>query len=227
MTNINILKIFLQASLLVKLIIFILICLSILSWTIIICCARNVYTAKNSAVAFEKKFWSGIELSRIYQENKICCNALIGSEQIFNSGFKEYLRLHRISNQTNSNTIKNINRIMRISLNHEIANLERYIPFLGIIGSISPYIGLLGTISGIIHAFTSLGIVKQTTLQMVAPGIAEALITTAIGLFTAIPAVIAYNYLNHYINILEQNYNNFIEEFIVILYRQTFTKESK
>lgn len=112
---------------------------------------------------------------------------------------------------------------MRISMNRELENTETHIPFLGTVGSISPYIGLFGTVWGIMHAFIALGAVKQATLQMVAPGIAEALIATAIGLFAAIPAVMAYNRLNQRVNKLELNYDNFMEEFTAILHRQAFT----
>jgi len=115
---------------------------------------------------------------------------------------------------------------MRISFNRELESLETHIPFLGTVGSISPYIGLFGTVWGIMHAFIGLGSVKQATLQMVAPGIAEALIATAIGLFAAIPAVMAYNRLNQRVSKLEQNYDNFMEEFTAILHRQAFARES-
>ena len=112
---------------------------------------------------------------------------------------------------------------MRISMNRELETLETHIPFLGTVGSISPYIGLFGTVWGIMHAFIAPGAVKQATLQMVAPGIAEALIATAIGLFAAIPAVMAYNRLNQRVNKLELNYDNFMEEFTAILHRRAFT----
>lgn len=117
-------------------------------------------------------------------------------------------------------------RAMRISMNRELEALENHIPFLGTVGSISPYIGLFGTVWGIMHAFIALGAVKQATLQMVAPGIAEALIATAIGLFAAIPAVMAYNRLNQRVNKLEQGYDNFMEEFTAILHRQAFSSDS-
>ena len=111
-------------------------------------------------------------------------------------------------------------RSMRLAMNRELDNLELHIPFLGTVGSISPYIGLFGTVWGIMHAFISLGEVKQATLQMVAPGIAEALIATAIGLFAAIPAVLAYNRLSLRVSRMEQSYLNFIDEFSSILQRQ-------
>lgn len=148
---------------------------------------------------------------------------LSGSEQIFYSGFKEFVRLHRANSHAPEAVVEGASRAMRISMNRELENLETHIPFLGTVGSISPYIGLFGTVWGIMHAFIALGAVKQATLQMVAPGIAEALIATAIGLFAAIPAVMAYNRLNQRVNKLELNYDNFMEEFTAILHRQAFT----
>ena len=205
MTDMNILDLFLKASLLVKLIMLILIGFSIASWAIIIQRTRILNAAAREAEAFEDKFWSGIELSRLYQESQGKRDNLSGSEQIFYSGFKEFVRLHRANSHAPE------------------AVVETHIPFLGTVGSISPYIGLFGTVWGIMHAFIALGAVKQATLQMVAPGIAEALIATAIGLFAAIPAVMAYNRLNQRVNKLELNYDNFMEEFTAILHRQAFT----
>ncbi|AGH74596.1 Tol-Pal system protein TolQ [Edwardsiella piscicida] len=227
MTDMNILDLFLKASLLVKLIMLVLICFSIASWAIIIQRTRILNAATRDAEAFEDKFWSGIELSRLYQESQTRRDALSGSEQIFYSGFKEFARLHRMNSHAPEGVIEGASRAMRISLNREIEAMENHIPFLGTVGSISPYIGLFGTVWGIMHAFIGLGAVKQATLQMVAPGIAEALIATAIGLFAAIPAVMAYNRLSLRVNKLEQNYENFMEEFIAILHRQAFAADGK
>ncbi|BEH99792.1 Tol-Pal system protein TolQ [Edwardsiella ictaluri] len=223
----NILDLFLKASLLVKLIMLVLICFSVASWAIIIQRTRILNAATRDAEAFEDKFWSGIELSRLYQESQTRRDGLSGSEQIFYSGFKEFARLHRMNSHAPEGVIEGASRAMRISLNREIEAMENHIPFLGTVGSISPYIGLFGTVWGIMHAFIGLGAVKQATLQMVAPGIAEALIATAIGLFAAIPAVMAYNRLNLRVNKLEQNYENFMEEFIAILHRQAFAADGK
>lgn len=223
MTDMNILDLFLKASLLVKLIMLILIGFSIASWAIIIQRTRILNAAAREAEAFEDKFWSGIELSRLYQESQGKRDNLTGSEQIFYSGFKEFVRLHRANSHAPEAVVEGASRAMRISMNRELENLETHIPFLGTVGSISPYIGLFGTVWGIMHAFIALGAVKQATLQMVAPGIAEALIATAIGLFAAIPAVMAYNRLNQRVNKLELNYDNFMEEFTAILHRQAFT----
>lgn len=222
MTDMNILDLFLKASLLVKLIMLVLIGFSIASWAIIIQRTRILNAASREAADFEDKFWSGVDLSTLYQESQSRRDELQGAEQIFHAGFKEFARLHRGTGQAPEAVVEGASRAMRISTNRELEALEAHIPFLGTVGSISPYIGLFGTVWGIMHAFISLGAVKQATLQMVAPGIAEALIATAIGLFAAIPAVMAYNRLNQRVNKIEQGYDNFAEEFTAILHRQAF-----
>lgn len=226
MTDMNMFDLFLKASLLVKLVMLVLVCFSIASWAIMIQRTRILNRAMRDTEAFEDKFWSGIELSQLYQESQSRRDFLNGSEQIFYSGFKEFARLHCANSSAPKGVIEGASRAMRISLSREIEGLETHIPFLGTVGSISPYIGLFGTVWGIMHAFIGLGAVKQATLQMVAPGIAEALIATAIGLFAAIPAVMAYNRLNLRVNKLEQNYTNFMEEFIAILHRQALITEA-
>lgn len=222
----NIFNLFLKAGFLVKLIMLILICFSIASWAIIIQRSRILNFATREMEAFEDKFWSGIELSRLYQESLTRRDRLRGSEQIFCTGFKEFARLHRALHHTPEAVVEGASRAMRISMNRELEALETHIPFLGTVGSISPYIGLFGTVCGIMHAFIELGTTKQATLQMVAPGIAEVLIATAIGLFAAIPAIMAFNHLSLSVHRLEQGYDNFIEEFINILYRQVFINNS-
>lgn len=225
MTDMNVYSLFMHASLVVKLIMVILIVFSIVSWAIIIQRSRLLSVAKVAAERFEDKFWSGIDLAQLYQESNARRDKLSGTEQIFYSGFKEFTRLYKQGNHPQETVIEGASRAMRISFNREIENAENQIPVLGIIGSVSPYIGLFGTVWGIMNSFMALQGAKQATLQMVAPGIAEALIATAIGLFTAIPAVIAYSRLTVRVSKLEQNYDNFMEEFISILYRQTFASE--
>lgn len=222
MTDMNILDLFLKASLLVKLIMLILIGFSIASWLSLF--RERVSLTRPRVKLKRSRTNSGpIELSRLYQESRGRRDNLTGSEQIFYSGFKEFARLHRANSHAPEAIVEGASRAMRISMNRELETLETHIPFLGTVGSISPYIGLFGTVWGIMHAFIALGAVKQATLQMVAPGIAEALIATAIGLFAAIPAVMAYNRLNQRVNKLELNYDNFMEEFTAILHRQAFT----
>ena len=193
MTDMNILDLFLKASLLVKLIMLILIGFSIASWAIIIQRTRILNAAAREAEAFEDKFWSGIELSRLYQESQGKRDNLTGSEQIFYSGFKEFVRLHRANSHAPEAVVEGASRAMRISMNRELENLETHIPFLGTVGSISPYIGLFGTVCGIMNSFIGIAQTQTTNLAVVAPGIAEALLATAIGLVAAIPAVVIYN----------------------------------
>lgn len=221
----NVYNLFMHASLVVKLIMVILIFFSIVSWAIIIKRSRLLSVARVTAERFEDKFWSGIDLAQLYQESNARRDNLTGTEQIFYSGFKEFTRLYKQGSHPQETVIEGASRAMRISFNREIENAENQIPVLGIIGSVSPYIGLFGTVWGIMNSFMALNGAKQATLPMVAPGIAEALIATAIGLFTAIPAVIAYSRFTVKVSKLEQNYDNFMEEFISILYRQAFASE--
>lgn len=222
MTDMNILDLFLKASLLVKLIMLILIGFSIAS-------GLSLFRERVSLTRPRVKLKRSRTNSGPGSSSLVCTGEpgrrdnLTGSEQIFYSGFKEFARLHRANSHAPEAIVEGASRAMRISMNRELETLETHIPFLGTVGSISPYIGLFGTVWGIMHAFIALGAVKQATLQMVAPGIAEALIATAIGLFAAIPAVMAYNRLNQRVNKLELNYDNFMEEFTAILHRQAFT----
>ncbi|MDL5165571.1 Tol-Pal system protein TolQ [Proteus faecis] len=227
MADMNVIDLFLKAGLLVKLIMLLLIGFSIASWAIIIQRTKVLNAADREVADFEDKFWSGTDLARLYKDSQARRDELSGSEQIFHSGFKEFARLHQASVHAPDAVVNGASRAMRVSFNRELESLETHIPFLGTVGSISPYIGLFGTVWGIMHAFIALGSVKQATLQMVAPGIAEALIATAIGLFAAIPAVMAYNRFTQRVNKLEQSYDNFMEEFLTILHRQAFASAEK
>ncbi len=227
MADMNVIDLFLKAGLLVKLIMLLLIGFSIASWAIIIQRTKVLNAADCEAADFEDKFWSGTDLARLYKESQARRDELSGAEQIFHSGFKEFARLHQANVHAPDAVVNGASRAMRVSFNRELESLETHIPFLGTVGSISPYIGLFGTVWGIMHAFIALGSVKQATLQMVAPGIAEALIATAIGLFAAIPAVMAYNRFTQRVNKLEQSYDNFMEEFLTILHRQAFVSAEK
>ncbi|UZE62713.1 Tol-Pal system protein TolQ [Proteus mirabilis] len=227
MADMNVIDLFLKAGLLVKLIMLLLIGFSIVSWAIIIQRTKVLNAADREAADFEDKFWSGTDLARLYKESQARRDELSGAEQIFHSGFKEFARLHQANVHAPDAVVNGASRAMRVSFNRELESLETHIPFLGTVGSISPYIGLFGTVWGIMHAFIALGSVKQATLQMVAPGIAEALIATAIGLFAAIPAVMAYNRFTQRVNKLEQSYDNFMEEFLTILHRQAFVSAEK
>nr|WP_272870513.1 protein TolQ [Vibrio sp. 3-2(1)] len=211
---------FLQASLLVKMVMLILLGMSIVSWAMIIKRSKVLSQAEKNANAFEDKFWSGTDLSVIYQDVKKRKDELLGTEEIFYSGFTEFARLRKTNATSPDFIMEGTGRAMRVAVAREVDELETSLPFLATVGSISPYIGLFGTVWGIMHSFIALGAVKQATLAMVAPGIAEALIATAMGLFAAIPAVMAYNRLSNKVSKLEHNYATFSEEFHSILHRQ-------
>ena len=218
--DISIIDLFLQASLLVKIVMLILLGMSIISWAMILQRSRVLSVAVRRAEAFEDKFWSGMDLSMLYQEVKRRKDELMGVEEVFYSGFTEFARLHKTHANMPDYVMEGTGRAMRVAVAREVDELETHLPFLATVGSISPYIGLFGTVWGIMHAFIALGEVKQATLAMVAPGIAEALIATAMGLFAAIPAVMAYNRLSNRVTKLEHGYATFSEEFHSILHRQ-------
>jgi biopolymer transport protein TolQ len=181
--------------------------------------------AGNELKAFEDKFWSGADLSKLYSETSAKANAQ-GIESLFLAGFKEFARLRKSQINNPQSIVDGTHRAMRVALSREVDNLEMHLPFMATVGSISPYIGLFGTVWGIMNSFIAIGAVKQATLQMVAPGIAEALIATAMGLFAAIPAVMAFNRFSHKVEKLENSYGNFMDEFSSILQRQSATEQS-
>lgn len=208
-----------EASLLVKLVMLTLLAISMYSWTLIFKKQGEISQAKKDADTFEDKFWSGNELNNLYDDISSRPHASQGMEGIFEVGFKEFVRLKK-SDSDPGLVLDGAQRVMRISLAREIDKLEMALPFLATAGSTSPYIGLFGTVWGIMNSFTALGNVQQATLAMVAPGIAEALIATAMGLFAAIPAVVAYNKYSHEVERLINRYDTFLEEFSSILQRQ-------
>lgn len=220
MENLNIIDLFLSAGLLVKCVMLLLLAFSVMSWAIIFQRSKILSQAKKQVEQFDNSFWAADELNGLFDKARFNKEEISGTEHIFYSGFKEFTRLYQINPNMPKAALDGASRSMRLAMNRELDNLELHIPFLGTVGSISPYIGLFGTVWGIMHAFISLGAVKQATLQMVAPGIAEALIATAIGLFAAIPAVMAFNRLTLSVSRLEQSYLNFIDEFAAILQRQ-------
>nr|WP_263859130.1 protein TolQ [Shewanella algae] len=214
---------FMQASLLVKLVMLTLLSLSIASWAVIIQRRKLLNAARHNAERFEEKFWSGVDLNRLYQELSARQDSNSGLEAMFVSGFKEYARLSKLNGRVPEAIMDGSYRAMRISLSKELDKLETHLPLLATIGSTSPYIGLFGTVWGIMNSFIALGAVENATLAMVAPGIAEALIATAMGLFAAIPAVIAYNRFSTQVEKVETSYANFMEEFSGILHRQAYS----
>ncbi|WP_025822494.1 protein TolQ [Shewanella marina] len=223
--DISFIGLFLQASLLVKLVMLTLLGLSVLSWAVIIQRHKLLKAARVNAVAFEDKFWSGVDLNRFYQELSARGDNTSGLETMFVNGFKEYTRLTQLNGKAPNAVMDGTYRSMRVTLTREVEKLENNLPLLATIGSTTPYIGLFGTVWGIMNSFIALGAVENATLAMVAPGIAEALIATAMGLFAAIPAVIAYNRYCTMVEKQELTYINFMEEFTSILHRQAFTSK--
>ncbi len=217
--QLSVLSLILEASIVVKIVMLILMSASIVSWAMIIQRNKALSQALDDSRKFEDRFWSGIDLSKLYNEVSARAN-VSGMEALFKAGFKEFARLHKTSARSPAAVMEGTQRAMRVGLAREVERLETHLPFLATVGSISPYIGLFGTVWGIMNAFMALGAVQQATLAMVAPPIAEALIATAIGLFAAIPAVIAYNKFSHSVEQLENSYANFVEEFSNILHRQ-------
>ncbi|OUR71463.1 protein TolQ [Methylophaga sp. 41_12_T18] len=218
-TDLSLLTLITEASVLVQLVMFTLLLISLYSWTLIFKKRGELAKAKQDADSFEDKFWSGNELNRLYEDISARPHGSSGMEGIFEVGFKEFVRLQK-SSPDSGFVLEGSQRVMRVSLAREVDQLEMSLPFLATAGSTSPYIGLFGTVWGIMNSFTALGNVQQATLAMVAPGIAEALIATAMGLFAAIPAVVAYNKYSHEVERLINRYDTFLEEFSSILQRQ-------
>ena len=212
-----------RASTLVQLVMLALLAASVLSWFVIFTKHKILKVAREDAERFEDQFWSGINLADLYSRLKRKDEERRGMARIFESGFAEYARLHKRAVGSGEMLIAGVQRSMKVSLAREEDRLEANLSLLATIGSISPYVGLFGTVWGIMRSFTALGAVQHATLAMVAPGIAEALIATAMGLFAAIPAVIAYNRYSDQVDRLIGSYENFAEEFSTILQRQSTT----
>lgn len=219
------LEIALHASLVVKCVLLILIAASIASWAVIFRKHRMLKQARSAADAFEQRFWSGGELAAIYKEIS-GTGAEYGMEGIFEAGFSEFARLRKQSDAPGQ-VIEGARRAMRGAQIREIDRLEEHLSFLATVGSTSPYVGLFGTVWGIMNAFHGLGNVQQATIAMVAPGISEALIATAMGLFAAIPAVIAYNRFANHVERLETRFDSFLEEFSTILQRHVGSRAAQ
>jgi biopolymer transport protein TolQ len=209
----------LNASLVVQFVMLILVLASVISWTMIFNKYVLLKHSKNNADIFEEKFWSSEDLSPLY--NRITAGRYVssGMEKIFEAGYKEFSRLQKQKNIDPEVILDGAQRSMRIAMNKEVDHLETNLSFLATVGSTSPYIGLFGTVWGIMNSFQALGTVQQATIAMVAPGISEALVATAMGLFAAIPAVIAYNRYSNDAERLINRYDNFLEEFAAILHR--------
>jgi len=210
----------LGASLLVKFVMLVLLLASLVSWVLIFSKRSSLKQGQNAAQVFEERFWSSEDLTTLYTRIVDRGQEPNGMESIFEAGFKEFARLSKRSGVDPRAILEGAQRSMRVALNREVEDLESNLPFLATVGSVSPYIGLFGTVWGIMNSLQALGNVHQATLAMVAPGISEALIATAMGLFAAIPAVIAYNRYASDVDRLYNRYDTFAEEFSSILQRQ-------
>ncbi len=211
-----------NASLLVQLVMALLMLASVVSWAMIV--QRGIYQtrARRLFKTFEQKFWSGVDLTQLYKQGNSSANEghTDGIENIFRAGFKEFSRLRQQPGTDKDAVMEGTQRAMRVALAREEEKLEANLPFLASVASVSPYVGLFGTVWGIMNSFRGLANVHQATLATVAPGISEALVATAMGLFAAIPAVLAYNRFSATAEQLSANYETFSEEFSSILHRQ-------
>lgn len=215
----SIISLIAEASIPVQLVMLALLLLSVFSWAMMYVKFGYIKQAILEATTFEGRFWSGINLSDLYSQLNTRAEKRFGMEAVFENGFREFARAKKAGMGADS-MVAAAHRSMRVSMSREIETLENNLGFLATVGSISPYIGLLGTVWGIMESFRSLAGVQQATLAMVAPGISEALIATAMGLLAAIPAVVAYNKFAAEIDKIVVQYENFLEEFTGILQRQ-------
>jgi biopolymer transport protein TolQ len=218
--DMSVLSLVTGASVLVQIVMLILLFASLLSWYYIFLKIFTFKRATRLADDFEKKFWSGADLNELYQRAVAARDTAGSQERIFESGFQEFIKLRKQPNMDIRTVLDGTRRAMRATNQREMEQLESYLSFLASVGSVSPYIGLFGTVWGIMNSFRGLATMATATLGAVAPGIAEALIATAMGLFAAIPAVMAYNRFAADINRLANRFDNFMEEFQNILQRQ-------
>lgn len=220
----SILDLVLNASVVVQIVMAILIAASIASWIMIFQRGFALSAIRREAVEFGDEFWSGKDLRKIYIDLTNREEDLIGVENIFASGFKEFTRSRQQKEFDGDRVMQNVERAMRATMSREEERLETHLPFLATVGSTSPYIGLFGTVWGIMNSFRGLATVNQASLSVVAPGISEALVATAMGLFAAIPAVIAYNRYAAQVEIIMSRFDAFTDEFSSILFRASHKK---
>jgi biopolymer transport protein TolQ len=223
--ELNVFGLILGASIPVKLVLGILIAFSIASWFIIFRKKALLDRANASADEFEERFWSGADLAGLFKEITSAGERIVSSAAIFEAGFREFARLRQRRGVDSRALLEGAQRAMRVASTREVDRLEQSLEFLANVGSISPYVGLFGTVWGIMIAFQGLANVKEATIAMVAPGISEALIATAMGLFAAIPAVWAYNRFSTKLERISVRYDTFVEEFSSILARQAHVEE--
>ena len=217
--QLSILELVSNATIVVQLVMALQVLASVVSWILVFQKAFLLASVRRMATAFEDDFWSGEDLRALYVELDEGETEVIGLESIFHAGFKEYTRSSQLYGTQAERIMQNVQRAMRVAMAREEERLEAALPFLATVGSTSPYIGLFGTVWGIMNSFRGLAMVNQATLSVVAPGISEALIATAIGLFAAIPAVIAYNRFSAQVEVIMNRFDTFSEEFSAILNR--------
>ncbi|MGY8849352.1 MAG: protein TolQ [Pseudomonadales bacterium] len=225
--NLSILALITNASVLVQLVMATLFIMSVLSWIMIVQRALFLNGAQRSFRDFEDTFWSGVDLNILYHDLTDRAKeegAGDGIENVFRAGFREFNRLAQTDKADPEAVMEGTDRAMRVALSREEEKLSTNLPFLASVASVSPYIGLFGTVWGIMNSFRGLAMVQQATLATVAPGISEALIATAMGLFAAIPAVIAYNRFAAQVEVINGNYDTFSDEFSSILHRQVHSR---
>ena len=223
-TDMSILSLVMGASFAVQIVLFILLAASFASWSIIFTKRRLIRRTKSASDDFETSFWSGGDLNTLYRAASRQKGGSSGMASIFEAGFREFNRVTQQGGVEPDKIVDECRRAMRVSQMREVDKLEESLATLATIGSTSPYVGLFGTVWGIMNSFRALGNVQSATLAMVAPGIAEALVATAMGLFAAIPAVIAYNRYADKAARLEIRYDGFMEEFSSILQRHSRSK---
>lgn len=218
--DLNMLELILHASIPVKIVMLLLLAASVASWFVIFRKRSMLNRAIDEAEAFEERFWSGADMAALYREVSTGGAQSEGMSGIFEAGFREFARQRQRKFADPRTTVEGAQHAMRATVTREVDRLEQNLEFLATVGSASPYVGLFGTVWGIMIAFHGLANVREATIAMVAPGITEALIATAMGLFAAIPAVIAYNRYQNKVERLNSRYETFQDEFSTILQRQ-------
>jgi len=226
-TDQSIIHLVLNASFVVQLVMLLLLLASLASWALIFKKTSQIKRLEKSAEDFEDDFWSVGDMNRLHHDWGGSDDSVEGMAAIFVAGYREYTRLAKKGDVARSEMLDGVQRAMRVVLNREIDEIETHLPFLATVGSTAPYVGLFGTVWGIMNSFRSLGAMKQVTIATVAPGISEALVATAMGLFAAIPAVIAYNRLATSAERLGSRYEIFMEEFLGIINRQIVNKREQ
>ncbi len=228
--QLSLIDLVLHAGPTVKAVMAVLLAASVASWFMIVQRVLYFRGAGAEMLDFEEHFWSGVDLADLYREgNERAADGemIIGMEGVFRAGFKEFSRLAQQSDMDADAMLEGARRAMRVAMLREEERLEKHLPFLASVGSTSPYIGLFGTVWGIMHSFRGLANTSQATLATVAPGISEALVATAMGLFAAIPAVMAYNRFAARVDTCGKRYDTFVDEFSSILGRQAYALRAR